>query len=175
MGCDIHMYIEYNEKNNENKSWISFSKKINPGRLYAIFAKLADVCNHKEWNIKPIAADRGFPENAGCYSVSDNYIDVSDNYMCLSDEEVDNNSCSKEMAESWVKWGYSKYINNEKNKVSNPDWHSHSWATTKELKKVLKFINVKRGNIPEWFAVLDTMKSLEKSGKDVRVVFWFDK
>ena len=63
--------------------------------------------------------------------------------------------------------------------VTNPDWHSHSWLTLDELKKVQKeYENTE--NFKQWGvhielnAIIATMESLNASGKIARFTFWFD-
>jgi len=53
--------------------------------------------------------------------------------------------------------------------VTQPDWHSHSWLTTAEL---IEVIGEDIG--PEYKAVIAAMQSLESSGHEARLVFWFD-
>ena len=55
MGCDIHCYIEYKPAGSDD--WSDFGGRINPGRNYDLFAKLAGIRNYDE--ITPIAKPRG--------------------------------------------------------------------------------------------------------------------
>lgn len=41
MGCDIHAYVEYKKADN-NGDWISFGGRINPGRNYSLFGRMAE-------------------------------------------------------------------------------------------------------------------------------------
>jgi hypothetical protein len=41
MGCDIHAYVE--SKKPDSKTWWGFGGRINPGRNYRMFGKLAGV------------------------------------------------------------------------------------------------------------------------------------
>ncbi|MEK6880267.1 MAG: hypothetical protein AABY22_11690, partial [Nanoarchaeota archaeon] len=136
MGCDIHCYIEYREKNPpENwKQWHDFGGRINPGRQYGIFAKLVGVRNYYE--IEPVSKPRGLPEDLGREAESDNQIYISNEH---SDDE---GHCSLQKAERWVNTGSSKFIisKDEGRKpkwVTHPDWHSHSWCNADELKQTL--------------------------------------
>jgi len=67
--------------------------------------------------------------------------------------------------------------------VEHPDWHSHSWMTTKELQKAYKIYekhaskewddDIRVG--VEYRAILAAMKEIESCGEyEARVVFWFD-
>lgn len=161
MGCDIHLYIEHKTK--EINRWWCFGKRINPGRDYRIFAKLCGVRNYYE-ELVPITTPRGLPETIS-------YVAKDDNEIYVSDTENNEGWVTKEKAEKWVELGISRYTNDKKNFVTNPDWHSHSWATTKELEQV--FAN--EDNIDnEWKVVLEIMKAFERLGEEVRIVFWFD-
>ena len=202
MGCDIHLYIEYKSKNNNEdirNNWRSFGQKINPGRNYALFALMANVRNYD--CILPVPQVRGFPEDAAYYSSNDNRIYITD---------TPGEDCvTMELAEQWVESGSSEFINNQRGEptwVTHPDWHSHSWLTTGEFETVLnKYLELEVGwhkdrvdehnefikkhdikpdsrayrqpemNIePEYQFVLASMKRFEKLGYDARIVFWFD-
>ena len=167
MGCDIHCYVEYKPPNYD--TWISFGGRINPGRNYAIFTKMAGVRNYSDIII-PIDKPRGLPENAAWNSNSDNILYVSD-----SDED----DCVKpNKAKQWVENGFSKYIYSEGKPtwVTHPDWHSHSWLTTDEFRTVLSSFDVSiyLQNEYEWWAILAILESFERRGCEARLVFWFD-
>ena|SRR6478752_3461864 len=151
MGCDIHMYVEYKRKDSDR--WSYFGKRINPGRNYRIFTNLASV--RGESDNKP----KGMPEDAG-------YASRNDNIMYISDVESEN-SVTREKANRWVNDGYSKIV--DEKWVTNPDWHSHSWATIEEMKSALG-----DSEEPEYRALIAAMESFRLSGYDVRVVYWFD-
>lgn len=158
MGCDIHCYIEYKDKN--SSYWHDFGGRINPGRFYSIFASLAGVRNSGD--IVPIAKPRGIPDDVSYEAEWDRWVYIS---------KVDgDNRCPPESAERWVKEGCSIYKNDEKKFVSNPDHHSHSWVTPDEFESAIN------GNqyAVEYTAMLAAMRSLEASGMTVRLVFWFD-
>lgn len=162
MGCDIHCYIEYRPLNQEHLSqddWSHFGGRINPGRNYDLFARLAGVRNYDE--IEPVAKPRGFPEDAG-YAARGAY------WMYVSNSTAEGH-CSPERAERWVESGASKYRDAEKTYVSNPDWHSHSWLTPDEFA-----IAIGGSGEPEYDAILAAMRSFEENGFQARIVFWFD-
>jgi hypothetical protein len=68
-------------------------------------------------------------------------------------------------------------------RVEHPDWRSHSWLTIPEFREVLNRYNKKyiasgepmneRWGV-EYRALLVAMEKLEKSGDQVRLVFFFD-
>ncbi len=67
--------------------------------------------------------------------------------------------------------------------ISDPDLHSHSWMTLKELEEVFEdYLPLSRlewgaeASISiEWQAIASAMRILEDGGKnDVRIVFCFD-
>ena len=172
MGCDIHCYIEYREKDQEH--WMSFGSKINPGRHYGIFAVLANVRNYQEG--LEVLSPRGLPEDIG-------YAAESDSQLYIVDNETDAEEyCSREQAERWVREGSSEYTDERKEFVTHPDWHSHSYVTTKKLEDALTTLKkYAEGNgetighdfAIEYYAIVATMKELEKHG-EARMVFWFD-
>lgn len=136
MGCDIHCYIEYRERDmsdREDKSWSSFGGRINPGRNYLMFSLMAGVRGGDG-----IFEVRGLPEGLGYYSNDDNYLYITADKECNCGECK---SVSVENAARWVEGGSSEYKNNREGKptwVSHPDWHSHSWLSLVEFRQVLE-------------------------------------
>jgi hypothetical protein len=161
------MYLEY--RGPQYSGWCSYGGRVNPGRHYGVFAKLADVRNQENWGIKPLEA-RGFPEDSSYAAKGDNYM-----YICSDNSDNYDNACTREQAERWVKHG-SNYIGEDKKFVSHPDWHSHSWVTSKELKEALEDPNVQYEpkEDPGYAALLAQMEKYEELGFETRVVFWFD-
>lgn len=154
MGCDIHCYIEY--RNPKNPRWCDFGGRINPGRDYRIFEKLAGVRGSDEPEIHP----RGFPTDCAG-SASDDY------WLFITDTEGPC-YCTRQRAEQYVSGG-CVWRNEEKQWVSHPDWHNHSWLTPDEFEKVLTgFTSL------EYTAILAAMRSFETQGYESRIVFWFD-
>lgn len=172
MGCDIHMYVEYKRKNEENSNWRDFGKRINPGRNYVMFGLLSKGVRS---NLQTGIEAKGLPEDLGYFSNIDSYIFINDKYA-----ETDDDYTTLETAERWSKSG-NKIIKDEEGKpikVEHPDWHSHSWLTTAEFKKQLEVYY----NNPDWLkypepqynALLASMIELEKFDLECRIVFWFD-
>ncbi len=156
MGCDIHLYIEY--KHTEDNLWSNFGKRINPGRNYGVFADLAGVRN--SYGVTPATVPRGYPEDAAFATADDYWLNVT--------EVEGEGCCSPKQAEVYVSYG-SRYSDETKNFVSNPDWHSHSWLTPDEYAKAID------GHAePEYRAILAALRSFEADGYQARVVFWFD-
>lgn len=171
MGADVHLYIQYKTK--KSNYWNSFAGRINPGRNYIMFSLMAKVRGEYPESLDP----KGLPEHELSYQCANDlflYIDEKDDEGCTSLEN----------ALKWNKNNGCKIVNDKNGnpwKVEHPDWHSHSWLKIKEMKQVFKNyakIAVKEwgsNKIPtEYQAVLDVMKSLKKSGNEVKVVFWFD-
>lgn len=65
MGCDIHAYVEYKEK--EQSCWYSFGC-LSLCRNYSVFSQLAGV----RGNAEPIVPLRGFPDDSGWQAQHDN-------------------------------------------------------------------------------------------------------
>lgn len=171
MGCDIHMYIEYAKKEDDSSKeirWRDFGGRINPGRNYRLFGIMsAGVRTDSEFNYEA----KGIPDGLA-------YASRNDHLMYISDKENDE-YVTLELARSWEKYG-CKIINDSNGNptwVENPDHHSHSWLTTDEYEKALKFYNdnAEPGWVePEYEAVLASMKRFEELGYNSRIVFWFD-
>lgn len=168
MGCDIHCYIEYRRKPPHEgiEQWSGFGGRINPGRDYAMFGKLAGVRNYSE--TQPIAEPRGYPDDAG-YDANDDY------WLYISDYD-DDGHCTKDRAEEYIKYGsrYRKDLIGNNTWVSSPDWHSVSWLTPNEWEQAVTEAPAEHTDRVEYKTILDTMRSFERQGYDSRIVFWFD-
>lgn len=164
MGCDIHLRIEY--KRPDSKYWMDLGGEFSE-RIYGIFAKLAGVRNY--YDITPISDPRGFPKDASDRTLDAYSLWVTDKY----DAEC---TCSKEDAERWIEQGCSQRIDG--NRISNPDWHTASRVTAKEMEQAVKEIFCPKG---EWegdyivFRCISVlMNELVACGQECRAVFWFD-
>jgi len=186
MGCDIHMYVEYTNREKYNKYnqdikysspeeikniqkpyWYSFGGKFNPGRNYAMFGIL---CDGVRCSFAESFSAKGLPplDELGFYS-------KIDAYMYITEDGKGENECTLEQAERWgneiIKdnFGKTRY-------TSQPDWHSFSWLTTQEFAKAIKIHDkLDTFNIAiEYRAILAAMKMLEKGNNIARIVFWFD-
>ena len=157
MGCDIHCYIEYQQPNSD--WWRDFGGRINPGRSYFAFGKLAGVRNYDENNFIP---PRGLPKDLA-------YESQHDARLFVYGDGEDDGCTSREKADRWVANGTSRYLDDDKKFVSHPDWHSHSWLTADEYEQAIKDVE---GH--EYHAILAAMRSFESRGLKSRLVFWFD-
>lgn len=171
-----------------NNCYIFDSDNTWGDRCYGMFALLNNVRNQWENELKPLE-DRGFPTDAcnhtkECYSLK-----IWDKDEELPDWAEDNGYVSQKRANEWLEKGYSTKVyltnfrtgeNDEEYLVSDPDAHSPSWCTTKEMEKCINQIFKDEngnwnGDYIEWVALLNTMKGYELSGEyECRAVFWFD-
>ncbi len=156
MGCDIHCYVEY--KRPDWKHWSGFGGRINPGRSYFLFSKMAGVRNSGE--IEPVVPPRGFPADCA-------YVAERDNYLYVTDTEGEG-YCTAERAEHYIEYG-SQWKDETKKFVTHPDWHTHSWLTPNEFEKAIE-----EATNEEYRAILAAMRSFESQGFAARLVFWFD-
>jgi len=182
MGCDIHMYVQYQNKKQAKETkkqgrepyWWNFGGQMNPGRNYTMFGILAGV---RDWPADENKSfePRGIPDFGLCYTAR------GDLYLYIVDDEdgrVDpgENYCTLEQAQRWRR----RIYNNDKGEpwyTEHPDWHSHSWLTTKELAQAFRWYKKETGYEPclEYRVLLKMMKELEDKGEnEVVVVFWFD-
>jgi hypothetical protein len=180
MGADIHMYIQYRnieetkrrEEKNENPWWQSFGDGFNPGRNYTMFGVLAGVRDWPYENEDKMFEPRGLPDfELGWSARSD---------LLLYIHEDDNQSegmCTLAQAK---RWGEHKIVYHSDGKpwyTEHPDWHSHSWLSTKELAQAYRWYKSRTGYAPclEYRVLLKMMKALEDGGEnEAFVVFWFD-
>lgn len=167
MGCDIHMYIEYSDKNPENskKVWNNFGGEFG-ARNYELFCILADGIR----GYHPKGLDiKGLPKDGlGDFT--------NDSLYFIIDPNGGIGTITLERAIEYNKLYGSEIINDDSGNpflVEIPNNHSHSWLTIKEFKKALKIFGLK--NVPiEYKAILAAMESIENDGYEVRTVFWFD-
>lgn len=136
MGCDIHCYVEYRNRGDENRSWRDFGGRINPGRNYLMFSIMAGVrCWNENENV--LFRPKGLPKDIAYSAQDDNFLYITDNEKCSCGGS---RSVSMERAERWVKNGSSVFKHDQNGKptwVSGPDWHSHSWLSLEEYRQVL--------------------------------------
>lgn len=163
MGCDIHLYVEYKRKGNDN--WSGFGKRIWMSRIYGLFAKLADVRN--SWGTIPLSQPRGVPDDIASEAFED--------YTRYISESNYENWVTKEKAKSWVDKGYSEYKRGE-SFVTDPDAHSGSYCSADELEMCIKEVwkDGFNGNEIQYVAVVDLLRSFERQECEARCVFWFD-
>lgn len=168
MGADIHAFIEFtNEPPQQTgeRHWRPFGSQFRLDRHYGLFAKLAGVRNWPDWGIVPISEPRGLPHDTG-YA-------VDDDYWLYVTEGGGKDFVEKATAERWVAAKASRWSDDERNWVSNPDAHSASWLTPDEWEKALTDEKITRV-APDYRAFLASMRSLQEQGYEVRAVFWFD-
>jgi len=186
LGSDIHLFIEYRNVNNDKARWQSFAGEIALERNYVIFERLAGVRGNLG---NAIVLPRGFPPDAGSEAKDENFL-----WIHYGTGNADEFSCSPEEAARLVDSGRSSYFGILKKvgmavdlkgvketelvdvqrpeRVSKPDWHSHSWLSLKEFESAILQIGAE---VPKVYAAcIAAMRSLEKDGCEVRVVFWFD-
>lgn len=155
MGCDIHAYLEYQPYADDKKYWTSFGD-LHVGRDYRLFELMAGVRGKIE---NAVAAPKGVPEDMSFWT--------EDHYSLWVSENAGQGCCTLKSAEEWVKHGSSVWLNDTHTKVSHPDWHSHSWLTVEEVRKV-------RERYPDNCAIRMIHGAILASDKPVRLVFWFD-
>jgi len=163
MGADIHMYAEYKPRG--YGQWLTFGGRINPGRSYRLFARLANVRGGGA--MFPV---RGMPADAAYEALWDDRFYIS--------TEPSESYVAPEVAEQWVHDGVSSYApkaDGTPGWVTNPDWHSHSWLTASELAEVYESFTDEDPIPVEYYALLAALRELEtRADAEARVVFWFD-
>jgi hypothetical protein len=167
MGCDIHCYIQYKEKNQTSDYWFSFGGQFNPGRNYTMFGILANVREH---DLPKYYDPKGLPDHKLSWSIEE------DLYLHITEDGQGDNEATLENALQWRR-PIINDMDGKPYKVEHPDWHSHSWLTTDELKKAYSWYKKETGWKVglEYRVLLSIMKALENKGKnDVELVFWFD-
>jgi len=177
MGCDIHLYLEYQRKDRKNGDrdyWNSLFGRSNPGRNYWMFGLMSEGVRV---DIPGAFPKKGLPDNISWRTRMDSELTIVDGD---TDEE---GACSLDQALRWAQYGHKiRYGNNgEPRTIEHPDWHSHSWLSTEEFKKVIELYNKKaeeagynKYSEPGYRAILAAMETLEENGQTARLIFWFD-
>jgi hypothetical protein len=183
MGCDIHMYLEYTTKKELKEAkktgkapyWRDFAGHINPGRNYDMFGFISQGVRSNHKNGLP---PKGLPpfEELGYYSRNDS--------VCYISDSPSENTVTLETAMRWAESGRLKIIKDRNDKpcwVEHPDWHSHTWLTTKEFETAInryaKYCSSSEydfGAPIEYMALLSAMKTFEENGYVSRMIVWFD-
>lgn len=163
MGCDIHCYIEFRRRGDRD-NWGGWPR-INPGRNYGAFGRLAGV----RGQVGPIVPPRGLPSDLSFHARHDNEL-----YIC---NEPTEGCVTAETAKHYFEKCGSKYIMRDGKPiwVTHPDWHTHSWLTADEWEAAITFkSHFVQSAGDEYEAILAVMRFFESRGYDTRVVFWFD-
>ena len=125
MGCDIHPYIEYYDKEKDQAHFIG---EVHISRDYLLFSLMAGVRSNPDE--KPVSYPKGLPSKLSWQTERKFYLFV------LEEDTDEDGCCSSEDAERWVGQGSSWYLDEAKRLVSNPDWHSETWLSIEELEEV---------------------------------------
>ena len=169
MGCNSHTYIEYRRKGaKDGDQWASLLWSEVDNRNYALYAKMAGVCNYDN-RIEPIASPRGFPDNAGSEARHKYYCYYIDNERAKKDLE---HYVSSDKAFEWVISGISVLYPDDNYRISDPDVHTPSWLTAEEF---CTAVREAASDDLYWTAVAAMVEHVQNTGDyDCRFVFWFD-
>lgn len=136
MGCDIHAYLEYYDKDTQKYSKLfvnCLSENIQLGRDYVLFNLLAGVRGYRN----PIFMPRGIPKNLS-YTVSDKFfLKVVDSVVGPNSHYPATNYIFRQEADDLVREGKSKYYEND-TLIADPAWHTPSWLNKNELIEIRK-------------------------------------
>lgn len=178
MGCDIHAFVEFKDKKDKRNDpyWRSYSDEIDLGRNYYMFGCLTNGNVRQSVKLKNGVDPKGLPDKVSFT------VEVASTLYITKTGEGDNET-TLEKAKRWAEGGRCKLHYRDSDptnpfRVDHPDWHNHSWLTCDEYGAIIKEAK-KNKDDDEWvgvdyLATLDLMKSFDKRGMDVRLVFYFD-
>lgn len=172
-------------KDAEPERWQDFGGRINPGRNYHLFGRMAGV----RGDGPPVVAPRGIPDDLAWYAKADWWLRID--YLGTGDGEGE---CTPADAERYARHGrtrgsFEPYIRTTREggvtvstvvgaehrgkptHVEHPDWHTPSWLTSGELAVAIADDPEQE---PEYRALLAAMRQFEADEYEVRLVFWFD-
>lgn len=198
MGCDSHCYLEYYKKqvDPDEKRSVESLGHVRTGRDYLLFALMADVRNEGPGAVIPVSPPKGIPQHPELGWQAEHEYTL---YVYKDADEDDERSVTPKQAKSWVEDGSSRWMNEEKTRISGPDWHSETWLTLPELKKVAeRYVEERKASIEKetdpmyrqafgrlyrdgvkpprnLLAIIGAMEAIEADGKmEARLVVWFD-
>lgn len=160
MGCDIHVNLEHRKRGTGHWSTLGFHD-FSLDRNYKIFGLLAGVRDEEQPHIPP----RGMPNDPALATRRNNTLFVCD--------EPGEDYATQAQAESWVAQGLSDWTGANKQWITHPDHHSHSWLTYAEWCAALKNV-IDDAHAADWRAITAAAASYNRDGHDVRFVFWYD-
>jgi hypothetical protein len=129
MGCDIHVYLEYKNSDSMSDRWCG-TPRLHIPRYYGLFATMAGVRSYDAQ--VEIFKPKGIPKDIS-------YETLEDFTLKIVDQECDycEGKTTRRRAEEYIQYGEA-YWNEEKHRVTHPDWHAPSWLTLDELKLAYK-------------------------------------
>ena len=139
---------------------MNYFGEVNIFRHYALFSLMAGIRGtHKLYQPK------GLPERLSWTTRDKAALYITDNPQIK-----DVLSCTREDAERWG----SRYTDESKTRIWNPDFHTHSWLDLGELDLLLKEYNKIGGRCNALEATYSAMITLKNLGCNPRLIFWFD-
>lgn len=162
-------------------------------RIYGMFSRLAGVRDYS--NVKG-PKPKGFPKDASREAIL-GYTIIVDDDMAKRYEETagrTTRAVTEERAKKWIENGSSKEMMIEwgyggdkqkqyKRCVTDPDAHSASWSSRKEVEKAFDRLyktnyngkTILTGDYTYYKGLIALMKAFEDGGDyEVRMVYWFD-
>jgi hypothetical protein len=154
MGMEIRCHIESKRKD----LWFTFACPILPrnGEVFARIGNKRSSMDDPELQIFPA---KGFPKDPSPQAFDSMFHNGGNLLTNLHNSTIEN----------WMADGHSKIyeIDGEKY-ISDPAYYSHTWLTPDEWEQVIAV-----DAHPEYRAALAAMRSLEKDGRETRIVIWF--
>jgi hypothetical protein len=142
MGTDIHAYIDYDEKINNDVVAYPLAR-IYIDRDYWLFTIMAGIRSASIQEQTPISPPKGLPERMSWRVQNDAYLMVVEDG--IDGHHINNGCCTREYAES-----YGKYTDETKRYVHHPDWHSHTWFTLNEVNQIIRKYSMLKSRKQIW-------------------------
>jgi hypothetical protein len=175
MGADIHAHIEVVRLitlTDTTATITEYFAQVSIARDYTLFEVLAGIRHNPQLaqSLASTGKAKGFPPNISSAVHSAITYQIDDE---LSEFEVDG-YCSAREAQSWVAEGASRYDDENRATVTDPDIHTASFMTAKELERANEAYRQITGQ-PHYKinAVIAAMTALNNDTCESRFVFWF--
>jgi hypothetical protein len=185
MGCDIHRYVEYKNKQGEWKSTAINGLGLQNYDLFGLMEE--GIRTDHDPEKYHVHVPVGMPEQMGFFAFDDFYYKVNDEYAereynhCISVEKA------KELEE---KYPYldKQYAEDGKTliRIQDPNWYGITYISLDEFNEIINSykmylmkeynINEKEINLCSMYinAVYNYMKTFKDCGYETRLVYWFD-
>jgi len=174
MGCDIHGFIEYSNSN--DGLFELFANNVSLNRNYHLFSSLAGV--RSTTDSLTLFPPKGIPDRLSQDGFHSIYVPI---YKRKSPAHLATGGHVSAKEAKRLPTISDKHpsvmFKNSRGYVVDPDSHSHSWLTSQEIRKAIKYSDLFDETVPyDILAVIVAMETIEQNlkGSTSRFVFWFD-
>jgi hypothetical protein len=169
VGTDIHAMIEIEQRREGVPSWMVMLASVSLPRDYSLFGLLAGVRSDGT-GVSALIPPRGLPRIMS--------VDAHDALELFVDDEMADGewerACTRAKADAWVASGVTRYLDDARSRVFDPDVFAVTWLTAPEVAAVVDEYQQRWGTAPlEIAAALAAMRVCDAAGCAARLLLWF--